>query len=138
MSKFKKGDTVRIVRQIEIDVGVSPDVGSSGIIAIIDLDDDQGLTVRVDVDGYGPWWYREEFLELDDNQAKPAPTPESGTTPAHYSAFAIQPTEYIMANDLNWLQGNVVKYVTRYPLKNGLEDLKKARHCVDQLIKELE
>ncbi len=53
----------------------------------------------------------------------------------HYQS-KIQPVEYIRANDLDFFQGNVIKYVTRYKLKNGVEDLKKARHYLDMMIKE--
>ena len=52
----------------------------------------------------------------------------------HYSKLAIQPVEYINANHLTYLQGNVIKYVTRYKDKNGLQDLQKARHYIDILI----
>ena len=56
---------------------------------------------------------------------------EGGT---HYRDRAIQPWDYIVANDLNFLAGNVVKYVTRYPYKNGIADLKKAQHYIEKLI----
>ena len=52
----------------------------------------------------------------------------------HYSKLAIQPVTYINANGLNYLQGNVIKYVTRYKDKNGVEDLQKAKHYIDLLI----
>ena len=52
----------------------------------------------------------------------------------HYKNLKIQPIEYIMANNLNYCQGNAIKYLTRYKDKNGLEDLKKARHYIDILI----
>lgn len=52
----------------------------------------------------------------------------------HYTNGAIQPIEYILANDLDFCEGNVVKYVTRWRHKNGLEDLMKARHYLDFLI----
>jgi hypothetical protein len=54
----------------------------------------------------------------------------------HYKNFAIQPIEYILKNNLSFGQGNVIKYVTRYKYKNGLEDLKKAKHYIDLLIEE--
>ena len=44
----------------------------------------------------------------------------------HYSNMAIQPIEFI--------QGNVIKYVCRYKSKGGIEDLNKAKHCIDLLI----
>ena len=56
----------------------------------------------------------------------------------HYKKYAIQPTEYIIKNKLNFCEGNVIKYVTRYKDKNGIEDLKKARHYLDILIAEMQ
>ena len=52
----------------------------------------------------------------------------------HYKDLKIQPIEYIMANNLNYCQGNAIKYLTRYKDKNGLEDLKKTKHYIDILI----
>ena len=52
----------------------------------------------------------------------------------HYSKLAIQPVTYINANGLSYLQGNVIKYVTRYKDKNGVEDLEKAKHYINMLI----
>lgn len=52
----------------------------------------------------------------------------------HYAKCAIQPIDYIMANGLDYLQGNVIKYVTRYKDKNGMEDLEKAAHYLRIMI----
>lgn len=52
----------------------------------------------------------------------------------HYKACKIQPFEYIHANGLGFAEGNVVKYVTRWKDKGGIEDLKKARHYLELLI----
>ena len=52
----------------------------------------------------------------------------------HYSKLAIQPAVYAEQNKLSYLQGNVIKYVTRYNDKNGVEDLQKAKHYIDLLI----
>ena len=52
----------------------------------------------------------------------------------HYKNMKIQPIDYIQANDLGFCAGNVVKYVSRYQSKNGVEDLRKARHYIDLLI----
>jgi len=52
----------------------------------------------------------------------------------HYQGFKIQPVEYAEANNLSFDQGNVVKYVTRFPFKNGLADLMKARFYINRLI----
>lgn len=52
----------------------------------------------------------------------------------HYQVQTIQPIDYILANELDFCEGNIVKYVTRWKHKNGLEDLRKARHYLDFLI----
>lgn len=52
----------------------------------------------------------------------------------HYKTKAIQPVEYIHANNLGFCEGNVVKYITRWRDKNGIKDLEKARHYLDILI----
>lgn len=52
----------------------------------------------------------------------------------HYKTLAIQPWDYIIANNLGFLEGNVIKYVTRWKDKEGVQDLQKARHFLDKLI----
>lgn len=52
----------------------------------------------------------------------------------HYKSLAIQPVEYIHKNKLGFCEGSVVKYVTRWREKNGLEDLKKAKHFIELLM----
>lgn len=52
----------------------------------------------------------------------------------HYKSHPIQPWDFIVANDLGFLEGNVVKYVCRFRKKNGLADLEKAKHYLDKLI----
>lgn len=54
----------------------------------------------------------------------------------HYRIMAIQPIEFIEANNLGYCVGNVIKYVCRYRRKNGKEDLLKARHYIDLLIEQ--
>ena len=56
------------------------------------------------------------------------------TRPAHYARFSIEPLDFIKANNFNFLVGNVIKYVCRYDMKNGLEDLRKAREYLDHII----
>jgi hypothetical protein len=56
---------------------------------------------------------------------------------SHYKDMAIQPVEYIHANKLTFLEGNVVKYITRHRAKNGRKDVEKALHYC-QLILQLE
>ena len=52
----------------------------------------------------------------------------------HYKSFKIQPVEFIHINGLGYIAGNIIKYVCRYKVKNGIEDLRKARHYIDMLI----
>lgn len=52
----------------------------------------------------------------------------------HYQSQEIQAWDYIAANNLGFFEGNVVKYVSRWKDKNGVEDLRKARHYIDKLI----
>ena len=59
---------------------------------------------------------------------------EEVTNPKHYVGLGITPLEYITANELDFLEGNVIKYVTRYPHKGGVNDLLKARTYLEKLI----
>ncbi len=52
----------------------------------------------------------------------------------HYKKLAIQPVEFICKNKIGYAEGNIIKYVTRWRDKNGVEDLQKARHYIDLLI----
>lgn len=56
----------------------------------------------------------------------------------HYKDLPIQPIEYCIRNGIPFAEGNVIKYVTRWRKKNGIEDLKKARHMLDIIIHEAE
>lgn len=55
----------------------------------------------------------------------------SGT---HYKNRAIQPVEYINANGLGFLEGCIIKRITRWRDKDGFADLEKIKHEVDLLI----
>ena len=52
----------------------------------------------------------------------------------HYIEKAIQPWDYIVQNDMGYLEGCIIKYVSRYKEKNGIEDLIKAAHYLEKLI----
>jgi hypothetical protein len=53
---------------------------------------------------------------------------------SHYKGKSIQPWDYIAANNLGYFEGNIIKYVSRWRDKGGVDDLKKARHYLDKLI----
>lgn len=52
----------------------------------------------------------------------------------HYKGMAIQPIEYIHANKIGFAEGCVIKYVSRWKNKGGVEDLRKAEHFIKLLI----
>ena len=56
------------------------------------------------------------------------------TSPSHYVSGGIEPLVYIASHNMNFLEGNIIKYVTRYKKKNGVEDLKKAAEYLRRLI----
>jgi len=53
---------------------------------------------------------------------------------SHYVNSSIQPIEYIHANGLGFIEGNIIKYITRWRDKNGIQDLEKIKHYIDLLI----
>lgn len=53
---------------------------------------------------------------------------------SHYKDLAIQPVEFIHANNLGFIEGSVIKYVSRHHRKNGKNDLLKAIHFLQILI----
>lgn len=53
----------------------------------------------------------------------------------HYKNLKIQPVEYIVANNLNFLEGNVVKYITRHKQKGGKADVEKVIHYCELILK---
>lgn len=58
--------------------------------------------------------------------------------PPHYNQGKIEVSDFIIDQRMNFLEGNVVKYVARHKLKNGVEDLKKARWYLNKLIDTLD
>jgi hypothetical protein len=53
----------------------------------------------------------------------------------HYKKLQIQPVEYIYANELDFLEGNVVKYITRHRTKGeGAKDIQKVIHYAQMIL----
>jgi len=52
----------------------------------------------------------------------------------HYKTCGIQPVDYITANDLDYLEGNVVKYITRHRVKGGRKDIEKVIHYAQMIL----
>ena len=58
-------------------------------------------------------------------------------TPDHYD-YEIQPVDFILANNIPFCEGNIIKYICRWKLKNGRDDLLKAQHYIQILIDRLD
>lgn len=72
------------------------------------------------------------LITLADKPSDPVMRPD------HYARWPIEPIRFIMENKLPFAVGNIIKYVVRYPFKNGIEDLRKARRMIDLLIEKEE
>ena len=55
-------------------------------------------------------------------------------SPSYYQKGSIEVTDYITSNKMSFIEGNIIKYVTRYKDKSGIQDLRKARWYLDKLI----
>ncbi len=59
--------------------------------------------------------------------------------PQHYTHGGIETIDYLQAKMTKeqfegYLLGNILKYVSRYPHKNGIEDLRKAEWYLNKLL----
>jgi hypothetical protein len=70
--------------------------------------------------------------ESDYPEVKPSERQVGGS---HYKDYPIEPGHYSQVNKLGFMEGNVVKYVTRHSADGGVEDIDTAIHCLE-LIKE--
>lgn len=100
-----------------------------------------GTKITVSQELYEQWCRSGRFLT--DGKTfriiKTEPMPESNPLDVqisgdHYKSLPIQPVEYIHANKIPFIEGNVIKYVTRWRDKGGIKDLEKAKHFIDLLI----
>ena len=54
----------------------------------------------------------------------------------HYKRMAIQPSHYIVKNNLGWYEGNIVKYITSHSIKGGKQDIEKVIHYAELLLED--
>ena len=78
-----------------------------------------------------------------NNEVYEVTTKRSDSINPSYYRKGIETTDYIQSHSMNYMEGNIIKYVTRYKSKNDcvslqLEDLKKAQWYLTKLIKEVE
>ena len=59
---------------------------------------------------------------------------ESDLINPKYYKKGIETTKYILSHDMGFCEGNIIKYITRYKQKDGLQDLKKAKKYLELLI----
>jgi len=53
----------------------------------------------------------------------------------HYKDCKIQPVDYIHANELDFFEGNIVKYITRHRKKgSGSQDIRKIIHYAELIL----
>ena len=132
---FKKGDVVKRTGKDFFEV-------RTGHIYVVA----KALPTQIEVGGRGGRYLSSEFKLLYSPPPVPADTEQSVaiahmasalTTQVggdHYKDMAIQPVEYIIKNNIPFVEGNVIKYVSRWRKKNGVQDLEKAKHLLDVLI----
>ena len=71
--------------------------------------------------------------QKNDQMHKPQPIDDHIKHPEHYTQ-GIEMWDYAMSHNLDFFEGNVLKYVTRWKHKGGVEDLLKAKQYLDKLI----
>ncbi len=124
-NKFKVGDEVEIVKLDETTKHfgrgerMSP-IGTKASVTYVDV---TGEEVGIDKDMYS--YHASDLVEVKVQTYNPLIAQEGG---GHYKNRGIQPLEYTMKNNLSFCEGNVVKYISRYKSKNGIEDLAKVIH----------
>ena len=130
VNKFKVGDKVEIVKLDKTikhfgGRGTLSPVGTKTFVTYVNV---TGEEVEIDKDVYS---YHADDLTLVKNEVletqvyNPLIAQEGG---GHYKNRGVQPLEYTMQNNLSFCEGNVVKYISRYKSKNGIEDLAKVIH----------
>lgn len=130
-SKLKVGDTVMCV---SIPDGSSLKKDCIYTVEYVISSPDKGFVKLVCNDGE---WYMDRFkkvedagIVLNDTGVTLRDTLSEQVGGTHYNGRSIQPIEFIMANNLGFCEGNVVKYITRHADKNGAEDIKKViQYC---------
>ncbi len=147
MKKYKAGDTVKLkpIEEWEFDeygehFGLIKDdcmVYAGNVYNIQDVYyyDDGDNCIEITHCGYN-WAIGVDAIDEnweDDSREKET----NPIKPKHYNS-KIDVYDFCLANDLGLLEGNCIKYITRYKNKNGLEDLLKAQETLKRLIKHYE
>ena len=71
-----------------------------------------------------------DSLPRIDKEDRYREEPSSVDRPTHYTAYEIEPIDYINKNNMGYNEGNVIKYISRHRMKNKAEDVRKAmKYC---------
>jgi hypothetical protein len=132
-NKFKVGDEVEIVSLQGTDgIGYRGDcnvwIGETGVVTGVVTGVGVGEMPYIVEINDRAWNWSGNNLKLVNEETQtynPLIAQEGG---GHYKGRGIQPLEYTMKNNLSFCEGNVVKYISRYKSKNGVEDLAKVIH----------
>ena len=54
--------------------------------------------------------------------------------PKHYNVGKIEVWDFIADQNLDFYEGNIVKYICRWKTKNGVEDLLKVKEYIDKYL----
>lgn len=82
------------------------------------------------------WFAIRDVTDKPESQVPPSSALAEQIGGQHYKGMAIQPVEFITANGIPYLEGNVIKYVCRHRDKNGAQDIDKAIHYL-RLLREM-
>jgi hypothetical protein len=126
---FKEGDEIVCIKQCRNVEGFEPIL--VGHFFILDTQEHVNMLEDQVALFKGSGFHDEDCFELIYKITKASEKQVDGN---HYSKLKIQPMKYALENNLNYAQANAIKYITRYKDKNGIEDLKKAIHCIELLI----
>lgn len=137
-NKFRVGDKVQVIEDNNTTAwfNVENQYILGEIVKVIPFYFEYVYLVKVEghtgVHDNGTFKFRNKHLKLVDQSVEqevkvynPLVAQEGG---GHYKDRGIQPLEYTMQNNLSFCEGNVVKYISRYKSKNGIEDLAKVIH----------
>jgi hypothetical protein len=75
--------------------------------------------------------YEESWQMIDQTSSKASEYQIAGN---HYRDLKIQPAYFCHVNNIPYLEATAIKYLCRWRKKNGIEDLRKAKHFIDLLI----
>ena len=53
---------------------------------------------------------------------------------SHYQKYKIQPSKFVVENELLYPEGCAIKYIIRHRDKNGKEDILKAIHFLEMIL----